>query len=270
MRRASFATIANVSLWETIRRSLATTFITLLPVARAVLLRRLDAEGLRVRAARRRHLGCVLVDLHRGAAADHLEGARARVRAPQGQPLDRGLGRRAVLLAGGGCGRRRADAGDAGRRVERPSPRDGDSDDEARSGAGSGARRGPMDVPGNGPPSSATRSSASLTLLGPRLDDVRSLLDDVTSRWRGDALRVGEETQAAAAGARARARPRHPRGMGRARAAGRAARAPAAPARRHANVRNRCYRGSHGMRMGRAPVRSRLLLRTRDLDVRRS
>ena len=33
MRRASMATIANVSLWETIRRSLATSFITLLPVA---------------------------------------------------------------------------------------------------------------------------------------------------------------------------------------------------------------------------------------------
>jgi SecD/SecF fusion protein len=33
MRRSPFATIANVSLWETIRRSLATTFITLLPVA---------------------------------------------------------------------------------------------------------------------------------------------------------------------------------------------------------------------------------------------
>jgi SecD/SecF fusion protein len=33
MRRSSFATIANVSLWETVRRSLATTFITLLPVA---------------------------------------------------------------------------------------------------------------------------------------------------------------------------------------------------------------------------------------------
>jgi SecD/SecF fusion protein len=32
MRRASFATLANVSLWETIRRSLATSFITLLPV----------------------------------------------------------------------------------------------------------------------------------------------------------------------------------------------------------------------------------------------
>jgi SecD/SecF fusion protein len=33
MRRASFPTIANTSLWETIRRSLATTFITLLPIA---------------------------------------------------------------------------------------------------------------------------------------------------------------------------------------------------------------------------------------------
>ncbi|MBA2568103.1 MAG: protein translocase subunit SecD [Actinobacteria bacterium] len=32
MRRSSFAMIANVSLWETIRRSLATTFITLLPI----------------------------------------------------------------------------------------------------------------------------------------------------------------------------------------------------------------------------------------------
>ncbi|HEX3224826.1 MAG TPA: protein translocase subunit SecD [Gaiellaceae bacterium] len=32
MRKQSFATIANVSLWETIRRSLATTFITLLPI----------------------------------------------------------------------------------------------------------------------------------------------------------------------------------------------------------------------------------------------
>jgi SecD/SecF fusion protein len=32
MRRAPFATIANVSLWETIRRSLATTLITLLPI----------------------------------------------------------------------------------------------------------------------------------------------------------------------------------------------------------------------------------------------
>ena len=37
MRRASFATIANVSLWETVRRSLATTFITLLPIGSLLL-----------------------------------------------------------------------------------------------------------------------------------------------------------------------------------------------------------------------------------------
>ena len=37
MRRHTYATIANVSLWETIRRSLATTFITLLPVASLLL-----------------------------------------------------------------------------------------------------------------------------------------------------------------------------------------------------------------------------------------
>jgi SecD/SecF fusion protein len=37
MPRAKFATIANVSLWETVRRSLATTFITLLPVGSLLL-----------------------------------------------------------------------------------------------------------------------------------------------------------------------------------------------------------------------------------------
>jgi polyhydroxyalkanoate synthesis regulator phasin len=31
-----------------------------------------------------------------------------------------------------------------------------------------------------------------LALLGPRLDELRSLFDDLGSRWRGDALRVGE------------------------------------------------------------------------------
>ena len=37
MRRSSFAAIANQSLWETIRRSLATSFITLLPIASLLL-----------------------------------------------------------------------------------------------------------------------------------------------------------------------------------------------------------------------------------------
>ena len=29
-------------------------------------------------------------------------------------------------------------------------------------------------------------------LIGPRLDELRALLDEVSGRWRGDALRLGE------------------------------------------------------------------------------
>jgi polyhydroxyalkanoate synthesis regulator phasin len=53
-----------------------------------------------------------------------------------------------------------------------------------------------MYEPGNGPPgSSADPLERVLTSLGPRLDDVRSIFGDVTSRWHGDALRLGEETK---------------------------------------------------------------------------
>jgi len=31
-----------------------------------------------------------------------------------------------------------------------------------------------------------------ISLLAPRLDELRALLDDLSTRWRGDALRVGE------------------------------------------------------------------------------
>ena len=31
-----------------------------------------------------------------------------------------------------------------------------------------------------------------IAILGPRIDELRSLGDDFTSRWRGDAVRVGE------------------------------------------------------------------------------
>ena len=34
-----------------------------------------------------------------------------------------------------------------------------------------------------------------LQLLGPRLDEMRSLVDELGSRWRGDAVRVGEGTK---------------------------------------------------------------------------
>jgi polyhydroxyalkanoate synthesis regulator phasin len=31
-----------------------------------------------------------------------------------------------------------------------------------------------------------------IAILGPRIDELRSLGDELTSRWRGDAIRVGE------------------------------------------------------------------------------
>jgi polyhydroxyalkanoate synthesis regulator phasin len=34
-----------------------------------------------------------------------------------------------------------------------------------------------------------------VSMLGLRLDELRALADDVTSRWRGDAVRVGEGTK---------------------------------------------------------------------------
>jgi len=53
-----------------------------------------------------------------------------------------------------------------------------------------------MDEPGNGSnkPERDTLERI-VALLGFRLDEARSLLDDVTSRWRGDAVRVGEGTR---------------------------------------------------------------------------
>jgi polyhydroxyalkanoate synthesis regulator phasin len=43
-----------------------------------------------------------------------------------------------------------------------------------------------MAEPGNDP------FERLVALLGPRLDEIRSLLDELGSRWRGDAVRFGE------------------------------------------------------------------------------
>jgi polyhydroxyalkanoate synthesis regulator phasin len=51
-----------------------------------------------------------------------------------------------------------------------------------------------MAEPGNATPERDTFERL-VSMLGLRLDEVRSLLDDVTVRWRGDALRVSEETR---------------------------------------------------------------------------
>jgi BMFP domain-containing protein YqiC len=56
-----------------------------------------------------------------------------------------------------------------------------------------------MDEPGrareDGPYAESDPFDRLGALLGPRLDELRSLLDDLTGRWRGDAVRVGEGTR---------------------------------------------------------------------------
>ena len=78
MPRATFSQIANRSMSEVFTRSLATSFVVLMPVGSLLLFGGDDAEGLRLRAARRRRLRRVLVDLHRHPGAGRVEGARAR------------------------------------------------------------------------------------------------------------------------------------------------------------------------------------------------
>jgi len=63
-----------------------------------------------------------------------------------------------------------------------------------------------MDAPGNGPeppaepppeppPGHSDSLERLVALLGVRLDDVRALAEEATSRWRGDRVRVGEGTR---------------------------------------------------------------------------
>jgi polyhydroxyalkanoate synthesis regulator phasin len=53
-----------------------------------------------------------------------------------------------------------------------------------------------MDEPGNGEQYAEQDPFDKLgSMLGPRLDELRALLDELSGRWRGDAVRVGEGTR---------------------------------------------------------------------------
>ena len=52
-----------------------------------------------------------------------------------------------------------------------------------------------MDDPGNDHFDERDPLDRLLASLGVKLDELRSLVDDATSRWRGDAVRLGEETR---------------------------------------------------------------------------
>ena len=78
--KQSFMSMANESINEVLVRSLNTTFSSLIPVRRAAVLRRRDAQGLRARADHRSGRRCVLLDRRRRSALRHVERARAQVR----------------------------------------------------------------------------------------------------------------------------------------------------------------------------------------------
>jgi polyhydroxyalkanoate synthesis regulator phasin len=52
-----------------------------------------------------------------------------------------------------------------------------------------------MDEPDNGTYAERDPFDKLGAVLGPRLDELRSLLDEFSARWRGDAVRVGEGTR---------------------------------------------------------------------------
>ena len=52
-----------------------------------------------------------------------------------------------------------------------------------------------MDDPGNDLFDERDPLDRLLASLGVKLDELRSILDETTSRWRGDAVRLGEETR---------------------------------------------------------------------------
>ena len=49
-----------------------------------------------------------------------------------------------------------------------------------------------MDDPGNDVYGEPDPLDRLIGMIGPKLDELRSLLDEATTRWRGDALRFGE------------------------------------------------------------------------------
>jgi hypothetical protein len=52
-----------------------------------------------------------------------------------------------------------------------------------------------MDDPGNDLFDERDPIDRILSIVGVKLDELRSLFDDAGSRWRGDAIRLGEETR---------------------------------------------------------------------------
>ena len=231
MRRSPFATIANVSLWETIRRSLATTFITLLPI---ICLEILGGATLKDFAF------ALIVGVISGAYSSIFIAAPLLTIWKEREPE---YARRKHVTDG-------AETGDAGasEAVEsegRPGARPGTLALQ-ESEAALAAEPTPELVDAVTSPEPATRErapreappAAALEAAWPNavaarlfLDTVEELFAELPGRVRGGKERVLGERSGGAARDRRRAQPRDARRARRARAPRRAARAPVEAAR---------------------------------------
>ena len=183
MPRATFATIANVSLWETMRRSLATTFITLLPIASLLLF---GGETLKDFAF------ALFVGIGLGAVStifvatpfltvlmERSPEFRGRIGA---DVVEKGVGGAvAVEAAAQSGGRGRAGPSCRARRAHRrwlPPPGDGAAPRRSRSAssAGSGDARGHMAEPDRSPRELAERlglaAVGAVALTAERIDEL--------------------------------------------------------------------------------------------------
>ena len=290
MPRASIATIANVSVSEVLKRSIVTSSITLLPIVALFIF-----GG----ATLRDFAFAIMVGIAVGAVSTIFIATPLLVGLMERDP-------EYARPARARCSTGPQSAGARSRGPSVPPPREPtpltpmDEIEQAieqvvepsagrQRVAGGEARAAPQQrraVEASWTTSVTTSSDDAiqlerlLSLLGPRVDELRSLLDDATSRWRGDALRVGEGDAPTAAARFFTSSACHARGLGRARPPRRPARAPAAAARRSASRHHAAYRRSRAVRAGRPacrpaklvpwrwnggqsgpPVRSRLLRR---------
>ena len=154
MKRASFRVLGNVSLWETIPRSLATTFITLVPIASLWLFGGDTLKDFAFALLVGIGAGRLLLDLHRRAAPRDVQGARAGVRAaPRRRARGRRVGRRRPPRTGDARARGRGEPSRASpprlppRRSSPPTPRSARPRRRGASGGGSAAAGARTGVP---------------------------------------------------------------------------------------------------------------------------
>jgi SecD/SecF fusion protein len=202
MPRASIATIANVSVWEVLRRSIVTSVITLLPIVSLFIFGGATLKdfafaiivGISVGA-----VSTIFIAIRTSPPARTRRWTTTPARAsctPPRSPRPRTSrlprpSRRRTSSSPSRSARQSTTATWAWattRWVRRRTP--------SASAAASAAARGRMDgADGVPPPERDPVLERLLALVGPRMDEARSFLDEATSRWRGDALRVSEGTR---------------------------------------------------------------------------